>query len=93
MTEGDRKQYFAEMREIVEESGLAEGFEHRDHIALPPMDEHAPVFVASALAQIVLPDLNAVGALGSTKALQEFMGRWQARYPYKVVWINTEPLS
>ena len=91
MTEEDRKQYFDELRQIVEESGFARGFEYRDHIALPPMDEHAPVFIASALAQIALPDLNAVGALGSAKPLQEFMGRWQARYPYKVVWVNTEP--
>ena len=57
------------------------------------MDEHAPVFVASAIAQIALPDINAVGTLGIAKPLQDLIGRWQSRFPYKLVWVNTEPLK
>jgi hypothetical protein len=92
MTRQDRDRFFEEMQHIVEESGLATGFDHRDHVPFPPMDEHAPVFAASALAQIAFPDINAVGALGIATPLQQFIERWQARYPYKVVWVNTEPL-
>jgi hypothetical protein len=91
MTGPDRDQFFDEMRLVVQESGLAQGFEHWDHVSLPPMDDHSPVFISSAIAEITLPDLNSVGALGSAKTLQEFLGRWQGKYPYKVVWVNHEP--
>jgi hypothetical protein len=90
LTEEDKDQFFTEMRQVVDESGLAKSFERHDHIALPPMDEHSPVFTTSSIVQIAVSDLNAVGTLAVSEPLQDFIGRWQARSPYKVVWFTTE---
>ncbi|MGH3260457.1 MAG: hypothetical protein ACRDNS_00535, partial [Trebonia sp.] len=58
-----------------------------------PGDDHSPVFAASAIVQIGYADLDALNASFTTPGLEEFIQRWQARYPYKPVWANHEPLS
>ena len=90
MPEQDREQFFREVKTIMLDSGLAQKVEHRPHLALPA-DEHAPVFVASVAMQVSFPDLDALAAASALPAMGEFMGRWQKRFPYKVVWVNHEP--
>ncbi len=90
MTEAETKQFFDEMQQVVEGSGLATSFTHQPHLPIPPMDAHSPVFTVSAVAEIAVPDLDAVGSLANDPSLGEFIGRWQARRPYKVVWYNTQ---
>jgi hypothetical protein len=90
MTQADRDQFFSEIAAVMVDEAHASKFEHRPHLPLPA-DAHAPVFAATDLAQIAFADLNAVGAAFALPALHEFMGRWQGRFPYKVVWANTEP--
>ena len=89
MAEQDREEFFREISAVMLDGG-AQKFEHRPHLPLPA-DAHAPVFVASAVAQISFPDLDAVAAAFALPALREFMGRWQERFPYEVVWVNHEP--
>jgi hypothetical protein len=89
MTEQDREQFFGEVKAIMLDGG-AQKFEHRAHLPLPA-DARASVFVASAIAQISFPDLDAVAAASALPALGEFIGRWQARFPYQHVWANHEP--
>jgi hypothetical protein len=90
MPEQDREQFFREVKSIMLNPGHAQQVEYRPHLALAA-DDHAPVFVASAVAQISFPDLDALAATSALPAMREFMGRWQKRYPYKVVWVNHEP--
>jgi hypothetical protein len=90
MTGQDRQQFFDEIGAIMLGEGNASKFERRPHLPLPA-DEHAPVFAATDIAQIAFADLDAVGAASALPALHELMGRWQARFPYKVVWANHEP--
>ena len=90
MTVQDREKFFAEMGSVMLNGG-AQKFEHRPHLPLPA-DAHAPVFVASAVAQVSFADLDAVAAAFALPALREFMGRWQERFPYKVVWVNHETM-
>jgi hypothetical protein len=90
MTEQDRKQFFDEVGAIMLGEGNAGRFEHRPHLALPS-DEYAPVFAATDLAHITFADLDAVAAASALPALHDLIARWQARFPYKVVWANHEP--
>jgi hypothetical protein len=90
MTQQDQDEFFSEIAPVMLASG-AEKFEHRPHQGLPA-DEHAPVFIASAIAQIQYPDLDTIAAAFRDPALGEFMGKWQGRFPYKVVWANHEPV-
>ena len=90
MTEQDRKQYFDEVGAILLGEGKASAFQHWAHQPLPGGD-HAPVFTATDVAQFDFADLDAVAAASALPALREFIGRWQARFPFKVVFANHEP--
>jgi hypothetical protein len=90
MTDGHREEFFAQVSDIMVEQGHADRVEHRPHLPLPA-DEHAPVFVAGSVLQVVFPDLDALAATSALPAMRDFIGSWQARYPYKVVWANHEP--
>jgi hypothetical protein len=90
MPEQDRKQFFEEIEALMLDEGHASKFEYRPHLPLPA-DQHSPVFAATDVAQIAFPDLDTVGAASALPALEQFIGRWQARFPYKLVWANHEP--
>jgi hypothetical protein len=90
MTAEDRDQFFTEISHLMVDRGGATSFEHRAHQPAAG-DEHAPVFVASAIAQVQFSELNQVGAASALPDLQSFIGRWQSRYPYKAVWVNHAP--
>jgi len=90
MPQSDRDQFFREIGAVMVDEGHASKFEHLPHLPLPA-DAHAPVFAATDVAQIAFADLDAVDAAFGLPALHEFMGRWQSRFPYKLVWANTEP--
>jgi hypothetical protein len=90
MGEQDREQFFDEIEALMRGDGHAIKFEHQPHLSLAA-DEYAPVFAATDVAEIVFADLDAVAAASALPALQEFVGRWQARFPYKLVWANYEP--
>jgi hypothetical protein len=90
LTDQDRRQFFDEIGAMMLGAGNASKFEHRPHLRLPA-DEQAPVFAATDVAQFDFADLDAVAAASALPALHEFIGRWQARFPYKLVWANHEP--
>ena len=48
------------------------------------------MFVASAVAQLFCPSLEAVGELSVSDELMSLTRAEQQRSPYKVVWANTE---
>lgn len=85
-------QFLKEMEQLMRDSGLIQTFTGRRHIRVPA-DDHSPVFAASAIVQIGLADTDALNASFTVPGVEEFIGRWQSRYPYKVVWANHEPLS
>ena len=90
--DADLDQFLREMEKLIRDSGLTQTFAARRHIRVPA-DEHSPVFAASAIVQLGLADVDAVNASFAAPGLEEFIGRWQSRFPYKVVWANHEPLS
>ncbi len=91
MTEQDREQCLSEMKSVMLDSGHAQRFAYRPHLPIPP-DQYAPVFVASDIAQIEFADLNAIAAAFALPELEETIRRWQQKFPYKVVWVNHDPV-
>ncbi|MCC3771555.1 hypothetical protein [Streptomyces sp. UNOC14_S4] len=92
MPEAERKQFFSEMSQVILGSGLAEKIDHKPHLRLPD-DAYAPVFVSSAIAEISCADLPTLQKLTGYPKLGEFRDKWQAKYPYKVIWTNHEKLT
>lgn len=85
-------QFLREMEQVMQTAGAIESFAARRHIAVPA-DEHSPVFVATAVVQLGLTDLDALNASFAVPGVDELIERWQARRPYRVVWVNHEPLT
>lgn len=86
------EQYLKEFEELVTASGLIETCVVRPHLRVPG-DDHAPVAVADAIVQLGVSDLDALEASFAMPGVGEFIGRWQARHPYKAIWANHEPLA
>jgi hypothetical protein len=57
-----------------------------------PADDHSPVFAATAVVQFGLADIAALNAAFVARDWRELIQRWQSRFPYRVVWVNHEPL-
>ncbi|MGW3952229.1 hypothetical protein ACWEKM_15175 [Streptomyces sp. NPDC004752] len=55
-------------------------------------DDHNPAFVATAVVQLGVADLDALNASFAAPGAAELIQRWQSRYSYKAVWANHEPL-
>jgi hypothetical protein len=88
----DLDQYLKDIENLMMDSGHVQTFTARRHIRVPA-DDHSPVFVASAIVQLDVADLDALNAVFTLPGTEELIRRWQSRYPYKVVWVNHEPLS
>jgi hypothetical protein len=84
-------QFLSEMKKLMLDSGHVETFESRRHIRIAG-DDHAPLFVATAIVRLEVAEIADLDALFAVPGTEELIGRWQARFPYKVVWANHEPL-
>ena len=91
-TQAEQDKFLATVADISLKSGLCTRVETRKHLPLPN-DAYAPVFVASAVAQLFCPSLEAVDELSGADALVSFERGEQQRSPYGVVWANTEPFT
>src|ERR1700691_4238795 len=80
-------QYLKDMESLMLDSGHVQAFTAQRNIRVPA-DDYAPVFAASAIVQLGFADLDALNAVFTLPGLEEFIGRWQSRFPYKVVWAN-----
>lgn len=85
-------QYLKEFEELVMRSGVVDSFAAQHHIRVPG-DDHAPVAIASAVLQLRLADLDALNATFTMPGAADLIKRWQARHPYKTVWVNHAPLA
>jgi hypothetical protein len=90
--DADLDQYLADMEELMIGSGHVRTFAARRHIRVPA-DDHAPLFVPTAVVQLTVADRAALDAAFAVPGTEALIARWQARHPYKVVWVNHEPLT
>ncbi|MFJ2768409.1 hypothetical protein [Streptomyces sp. NPDC087300] len=89
--ETELHQYLKDIEGLMMDTGRVETFSARQHIRVAG-DDHSPVFVATAVVQLGLADLDALNAVFAVPGIVELSKRWQARYPYQVVWANHEAL-
>lgn len=84
--------YLADIETLMRGGRQIESFQARRHIRVPA-DDHSPVFAATAVVQIGVADLAALNAMFETPGVEDLIERWQAKFPYKVVWVNHEPFA
>ncbi|WP_327174327.1 hypothetical protein OG599_02850 [Streptomyces sp. NBC_01335] len=84
--------YLQGLEKLTASTGTFHSFAARTHLRAPS-DDHAPVAVASAVVQFALADLDALDAAFALPGIGEFIAGWQARRPYKAIWVNHEPLA
>jgi hypothetical protein len=88
MTEPDRDEFVREGTAMALDSGLVESYVYKRSI--PLAHEVEPAFVPSAMAQIHYADLDAMRAYLKHPPVREFVRKWQSRFSYQAVSVNTE---
>jgi hypothetical protein len=89
MGDDEREAFFEEVAGIMLNEGQAQHVSHARHLRVPG-DDHAPVFAASATAEVHFADLDALIQTSALTSMQDFVARWQKRRPYRAVWVNYE---
>ena len=88
MSQADRQEFFREGIAMAFDSGLVLSYAYKPSIPLPTHVE--PAFVPSAIAHIGYADLESLQKYLTHPPVKQFVRRWQARFPYRAVSVNTE---
>ena len=91
-TPGERDEFLARIKEICLGSGLTQHVGTGVHKPAAE-DQYAPVFVSSAIAQLLCDDMETLGQLSAYEPLTTFEQEQQKLKPYRVVWVNSDPLD
>ncbi|MET8685132.1 hypothetical protein ABZV77_13030 [Streptomyces sp. NPDC004732] len=89
---GELDQYLKDIERVMLDSDAVQSVAVRHHIPLPG-EEAIAALVATAVVQVAVADTDALAKASATPDLHEVIEHWQARHPYKVVWVNHEPLA
>ena len=84
-TELDR--YLADIERVLRETGVVQSFAAARHIPVPG-EEEIPALIATAVVQIAVADADALAKAFAAPGIEEVIGQWQARHPYRVGWAN-----
>ncbi|MCZ0971011.1 hypothetical protein O1L55_04940 [Streptomyces albulus] len=88
----DLDQYLADVETAAKNTGSLLTFAARRHIRVPG-EEQIPAFIATAVVQLGVADLEALGTLFASPEVDEVFDTWRARHPYKAAWANHETLA
>ncbi|MGW2341332.1 hypothetical protein [Streptomyces sp. NPDC001661] len=88
----DLDQFLQDIEKVMLDSGHVLTVAARRHIPVPG-EEAIPALIATAVLQFGVADLKALGAAFEAPGVEELIHRWQGRYPYKVAFVNHEPLD
>ncbi|MFE0176023.1 hypothetical protein ACFWZ2_27235 [Streptomyces sp. NPDC059002] len=91
MPDAELDRYLKDIEDLMLGSGQVETFSAQRHIRVPG-DDHSPMFIASAVVQLGLADIEALNATFALPGLGQLIKRWQSRYPYRVTWVNHQAL-
>jgi hypothetical protein len=91
-TPEERDEFLAQIKEICLGSGLTQHVATGAHKPATE-DQHAPVFVSSAITQLLCENMETLGQLSAYKPLVTFEQEQQKLKPYRVVWVNSDPLD
>jgi hypothetical protein len=91
-TPEERDEFLAQIKEICLGSGLTQHVATGVHKPATE-DQYAPVFVSSAIAQLLCENMETLGQLSAYEPLVTFEQGQQKLKPYGVVWVNSDPLD
>jgi hypothetical protein len=92
LPDADLDQFLADIERVVLDSGSVQSVQARRHIPVPG-EEAIPALIATVIVRFTLADTGALAKAFNAPGLEEVIGRWQSRHPYKVAWANHEPLA
>lgn len=90
--DADLDQFLQDIEKVMLDSGQVLTSSARRHIPVPG-EEAIPALIATAVVQFGVADEDALAAAFAAPGAGEVIHRWQARYPYKVAWVNHTPLA
>jgi hypothetical protein len=88
----DLETTLVEIEQATRATGLVESFAARPHLAVPG-EEAIPAFIGSAVVQLGVADLNALGTLFATTEIDDVFHALRETHPYTTAWVNHEPLT
>jgi hypothetical protein len=91
ISDEDLAQFTTDIEKPMQATGLVRSFATRRHIAIAG-EEAIPAFIATAVLQFGVDDVDALGALFAAPGIDEVIEHWQRERPYRVAWVNHEPL-
>ena len=92
LPDAELDQYLADIERVLAETGVVQSFAAARHIPVPGEDE-IPALIATAIVQVTVADIDALTKAFAAPGIEEIIGRWQARHPYKVGFANHAPLD
>lgn len=90
--ETDLEQYLTDLEEATKGTGVLRTFAAQRHIRVPG-EEQIPAFIATAVIQLGVADLEALGTLFAAPEVSEVFDTWRTRYPFNAAWANHEALT
>ncbi|AGL20465.1 hypothetical protein [Actinoplanes sp. N902-109] len=87
--DADLDQFLGEIEDVLRKTGVVEQVSAQRHIPVPG-EEEIPAMIATAVLSVGVTDRDALGVLFTAPGAEEIIHRWQARYPYRVAWVNHE---
>lgn len=91
LPDAELDRYLADIERVLLETGVVQSFAAARHIAVPG-EEEIPALIATAIVQIGVADRDALAKAFAAPGIEDVIGHWQARHPYRVGWANHEPL-
>ncbi|SDM83457.1 hypothetical protein [Actinacidiphila guanduensis] len=90
--DADLDRFLTDIEKVMLDSGHVLTSSTRRHIPVPG-EEEIPALIATAVLQFGVADEKALAAAFAAPGAEEVIHHWQARHPYKVAWVNHEPLG
>jgi hypothetical protein len=92
ISDEDLARFTADIEKPMQATGLVKSFATRRHIPISG-EEAIPAFIATAMLQFGVADVEALGALFAAPGIEEVIETWQREHPYRVAWVNHESLA
>lgn len=85
----DLDRYISDIKAAMDTTGVVKTFSAQRHIAVPG-EEAIPAFIATLVLEFGVETEADLATLFAAPGAGEVIHTWQARYPYKVAWVNHE---
>ncbi|AEW99763.1 hypothetical protein [Streptantibioticus cattleyicolor] len=92
LPDAELDQYLADIERAMLDTGFTDSVTTRRHLPVPGEDA-IPALIATAIVQVTVADIEALGKAFAAPGIHEVIDHWQSRHPYKVAWANHEVMA